>query len=811
MKMPSEFKHSVFMKHFAAMGFDLTLPGLCAGFAEAARIYFFIGEEKFSRFKQLIEYLAVSTPNELKLKFEAVKNQYINQEELSYDANIIIEIYELFKLISIYSQPKRHKNSLGKIIAQSKVMEITQETERKYFPIFMRDFGGSQKIYSFPLICQQQDKIAIQYLSYLREVAKSVKLLPYPKLSLILENIHHRINLLYDGKLDRWYLSDVEMMDKVGVPIPIDKLSAIIFASIHETNSTLTAFDTAIYTAKKNVGSLQKTLQGINNQYSELFSLKNAFISHELKSSMQTKKTSNGVTYVHLCAKFGYIDLLKRLAKINPMVLDEICMGKFTPLCIAVEQDHQEVVDLLIDKNNQIRMNSSNHQGRSPLYAAAISGKVETIIKLEKAGSRLKPNEFDLFIEECCRFGDFDGLKFCQRVLSKQIDVLIQSKRFPSSKVSPLFIAIYYGQTNLVKYFIKNGAQLILKDVKINAFTIAIENERCEIVKILLENQSVIPDNAWFSLIKLYKKKKIMPQFLTDIFKIKTIRTPKNEIIFNLLYAAVQLADLSGFEQIITRYKPNPAALHEILNYILSSYQIVECPADKSIMVSQRMRIIHYLISHYQIDFNAFLDSQKTILQKAIDTFDVNLINLLLNNGADPRVSDSHRDPLIYAEDLLKKLITEADQSKSRRILKMIQLLKEKQNFLYKNEKLTKFVSAFKMQLESMRNSTHSNQLFLHDSKDQIILHILSNKIFLNPLTFNINEYQVLELVNQLRRELNKKHYYGRLNSLAIFLSTDVSTLNEDLKSDQFWYMVDSVLQRESQTLFVLKKPHMAV
>lgn len=334
--MPGNFRHKHFMRHYQAQGFVLKIPGLCAGFAEAARLYFLMGNNKFYRLTQLIQYLAHSEPSELCAEMQFVKR---TQDE-SDIAKLLLEIPEFFRTVSIFSQPQLYKNFLGNNISQPKVSVISAYVEQQQYPDFLRQQGGTQKIFSFPVVFEKNDTISTGYWQLLQYISKIATQSPPCRVCFCLDGLNHRIMLGYDGKSQQWQLADVEQLEKVDVFIHEEAILNEIFHALNQDkNATSIGFDTAIYCARNDFFRFKVILNKLHDYTVKLF--------NDHLTSIVYKNAPNNVKLSHLAAKFGYDRMLMDLACLNPKGLQEKTLNGALPLDIAIDQKQQEAINVL--------------------------------------------------------------------------------------------------------------------------------------------------------------------------------------------------------------------------------------------------------------------------------------------------------------------------------------------------------------------------------------------------------------------------------------------------------------------------------
>jgi ankyrin repeat protein len=161
-------------------------------------------------------------------------------------------------------------------------------------------------------------------------------------------------------------------------------------------------------------------------------------------------------------------------------------------LMIASYRGHEQIVDMLLQKNADV--NAVTKKGYSPLIFAATKNHPEIVKKLIDAGAGIDHRDKKL------------RTALVYSILSKSygsFKVLLTAgastddKLFSQSKHSPLQLAAYFRNFQMVKDLVEAGADVNFMGLSIkNAFVYAVENGDYEIAKYLLEKGSDINTNG---------------------------------------------------------------------------------------------------------------------------------------------------------------------------------------------------------------------------------------------------------------------------------------------------------------------------
>ena len=101
--------------------------------------------------------------------------------------------------------------------------------------------------------------------------------------------------------------------------------------------------------------------------------------------------TAQRDTCLTLAAYLGHTDTVRYLVSLPEVDLNHQDSGNCTVLHIAVQQEHADVVQVLIDAGADIE--AKDDEGHSPLHLASISGELTTVKVLVKAGADVRATD----------------------------------------------------------------------------------------------------------------------------------------------------------------------------------------------------------------------------------------------------------------------------------------------------------------------------------------------------------------------------------------------------------------------------------
>ena len=164
--------------------------------------------------------------------------------------------------------------------------------------------------------------------------------------------------------------------------------------------------------------------------------------------------SDNRATCLILAAYYGHTDTVRYLVSLPEVDLDHQDSNNCTALHFAVQEEHPDVVQVLIDAGADIE--TKNDEGRSPLHVASISGEPTIVTKLVKAGAdaRATDAEGNTCLIFAAYFGHTDTVRYL--VSLTVVDLNHQG----INDRTALHLATERKHTNVVQVLIDAGADI---------------------------------------------------------------------------------------------------------------------------------------------------------------------------------------------------------------------------------------------------------------------------------------------------------------------------------------------------------------
>ena len=185
---------------------------------------------------------------------------------------------------------------------------------------------------------------------------------------------------------------------------------------------------------------------------------------------------TNGCRCLILAAYFGHTDIMRYLVGLPEVDLDHKC----TALHAAVQVNHPDIVQVLIDAGTDIEM--KNNDGRSPLHMASCLGALTTVKMLVKAGVDLDQRDGN----------NFTALRAAVKgkhadVVQVLIDAGADIETKDAEGRSPLLLASRLEDLTTMKMLVEAGADVRATDNSANTcLIIAVYGKNTDIVRYLV-------------------------------------------------------------------------------------------------------------------------------------------------------------------------------------------------------------------------------------------------------------------------------------------------------------------------------------
>ncbi|XP_071178355.1 ankyrin-3-like [Mytilus edulis] len=195
--------------------------------------------------------------------------------------------------------------------------------------------------------------------------------------------------------------------------------------------------------------------------------------------------TQNKDTPLIQCCYIGDIDLVAWCLYHCNSNVNHCRKDGISPLFIACQEGHTEVVQMLI--NNKADINKCRDTGASPLFMACQKGHTEVVQILinNKADiNKCKDNDGASPLFMACQEGHTEVV---QMLINNKADI---NKCKDNDGGSPLFMACQKGHTEVVQMLINNKADINkCRDTGSSPLYIACQNGHTEVVQILINNK----------------------------------------------------------------------------------------------------------------------------------------------------------------------------------------------------------------------------------------------------------------------------------------------------------------------------------
>ena len=158
---------------------------------------------------------------------------------------------------------------------------------------------------------------------------------------------------------------------------------------------------------------------------------------------------AEGATCLISAAYFGHTDTVRYLVGLPEVDLDRQVSRNYTALHFAVQEEHANVVQMLIDAGADLE--TKNDDGCSPLHLASLSGELTTVKMLVKAGADVRATD--------------------------------------AERRTCLMFAAYHGHTDTVRYLV-SVPEVDLNHQGTNNFTalrFAVEQKHADVVQVLID------------------------------------------------------------------------------------------------------------------------------------------------------------------------------------------------------------------------------------------------------------------------------------------------------------------------------------
>ncbi|MHA7877472.1 MAG: tetratricopeptide repeat protein [Bacteroidota bacterium] len=175
----------------------------------------------------------------------------------------------------------------------------------------------------------------------------------------------------------------------------------------------------------------------------------------------QEAEDNRGFKSIHFAAYDGLSEKVSSLLESDDAKVNDTTSAGWTPLHLAAKQDHDDIVQLLLDKNAPIE--ARDKQGHTPLHLAADAGHDDIV--------QLLLDE-DALIEARDKQGHTPIHLAAENGHDDAIEVLLDPRWYPRADINardsirrtPLHLSVKHGYPNAISMLLAHGASLEAKD-----------------------------------------------------------------------------------------------------------------------------------------------------------------------------------------------------------------------------------------------------------------------------------------------------------------------------------------------------------
>lgn len=442
-----------------------SMEGACFGFAHMARRAISRGNQGINEFNQRaakIKDHIIRGDLELFLS-SAHKNEAKNQERV--DILALFDGAELFQHTGEYSH-----------LFSTKLFKQARSATARLLGAAHPVLSEGNKVVSGTGIYEKTFLTCFYtQLESLIEQAKQQHII-FP-ITIVLESLKHAICVGYLSEESKWVFFNTNLD-----------------MSIHFCNSAVgLAEATMIALSKTETACLHYELDGCalaQNAYNAVVSEWHRAI--EKLSIMQrqlfiNKVDSEGVSWLHMAAKYGNTDTLSALLESGADI--NLTANKWgTALFIAAQSRHISAVRLLLKKGADV--NRASNKGETPLLLASQDGFIEGVQLLLEYGAGINFTS-DKGLTALYIAAQNGHVLIVRLLLKNGAEINLTS----GEGKTPLYIAAQNGHVPVVKLLLENGADVNLaSNEKVAPLYIAAQQGHTEVVALLLSAKNILVD-----------------------------------------------------------------------------------------------------------------------------------------------------------------------------------------------------------------------------------------------------------------------------------------------------------------------------
>ena len=373
---------------------------------------------------------------------------------------------------------------------------------------------------------------------------------------------------------------------------------------------------------------------------------------------------NNGDTFLILAAYHGSTDTVRYFLCLPEIELNHRADDNKTALLCAVEENHTDIAQLLIDAGAD--MDTKDNEGRSPLHYACIDGALDIVKMLVEAGAgvRATDNDEDTCLTLAAYHGHIETVRYL--VGLPGVDV---NHRGADNKTA-LLCAVEENHTDIAQLLIAAGADIEMKNSDGRSpLHHACKSGAHDIVKMLVEAGAGVraTDNqghtclilaACFGHTETVRYLVGLPQMDVNQREGNHQTALQWAVEANDTHIAQLLIDAGA--DINTEYSDGPFPVHtasfsgaldvvKMLVRVGAGVCVTDntCLGDTGctcLMIAAHCGhtdTVRYLVGLPEVEVNQLADDNKTALHWAVESNHTEIAQLLIDAGADMDIKDS--------------------------------------------------------------------------------------------------------------------------------------------------------------------------